>query len=167
MFKILTFFLSLTGLSFAQSPAQPNAIAQFGEWAVFVATTPKGKNCYTASQPKERLPKNVKVSEGYIYISTRPNEKIINEVSFTLGYPHKEKTDATATMGLLNIPLYTQKESAFVKAQSDDARLLTQMRASPSIVIKGTSARGTQMSDTYSLNGLTAALEKIKEECKA
>jgi invasion protein IalB len=148
-----------------QTQAQPNAITQFGDWAVFITTTPKGKNCYTASQPKERLPKNVKVSAGYIYVSTRPGEKVTNEISFALGYPHKEKTDATATMGLLNVPLYTQKESAFVKVASDDARLLTQMKASPALVVKGTSARGTSMSDSYSLNGLSSALERIKEEC--
>jgi hypothetical protein len=40
------------------------------------------------------------------------------------------------------------------------------MRAGDSAVVKGMSSRGTESTDTYSLKGLTEALDRVAQECK-
>ena len=40
------------------------------------------------------------------------------------------------------------------------------MKSGQSLSVTGTSWRGTQTVDTYSLNGVSAALAKIDETCK-
>jgi hypothetical protein len=39
------------------------------------------------------------------------------------------------------------------------------MRAGSTMVVKGTSARGTRTTDTYSLKGVSAALDAIDKAC--
>ena len=40
------------------------------------------------------------------------------------------------------------------------------MRKGADLTVKGTSGRGTQSTDQYSLKGLAQALDKIEQECK-
>ena len=40
------------------------------------------------------------------------------------------------------------------------------MRAGESAVVKGVSAKGTQTTDTFSLKGLSQALDRTEQECK-
>jgi hypothetical protein len=40
------------------------------------------------------------------------------------------------------------------------------MRASGELTVKGMSRRGTLTTDTYSLKGISAALDKLAEGCK-
>jgi hypothetical protein len=39
------------------------------------------------------------------------------------------------------------------------------MQKGHSLIVKGTSRRGTNTTDTYSLQGVTAALESVAKEC--
>jgi hypothetical protein len=40
------------------------------------------------------------------------------------------------------------------------------MRKSPDVVVKGVSAKGTETTDTFSLKGLSQALDKIGQDCR-
>ena len=44
--------------------------------------------------------------------------------------------------------------------------MIDAMRAGDSAVVKGTSAKGTESVDTYSLKGLIEALDRVAQECK-
>ena len=47
-----------------------------------------------------------------------------------------------------------------------DKKIVTAMKAGKSLKVKGTSWRGTQTVDTYSLAGISAALAAIDKACK-
>jgi invasion protein IalB len=44
--------------------------------------------------------------------------------------------------------------------------MLDAMRKGADLIIKGTSGRGTQTTDQFSLKGLTQAIERAEQECK-
>jgi invasion protein IalB len=83
-----------------------------------------------------------------------------------VGYPFRPGSEATADIGPTNYALYTQLDGAWIKNATEEARMIDAMRAGQSVVVKGTSAKGTQSTDTYSLKGLTQALDRTGQECK-
>ena len=101
-----------------------------------------------------------------IYISTRPKEQVAEEVSIDIGYPFKPGSDAMAAIGTATFEMYTDKEGAFIKNASEEKRMVDAMRKGSDLVVKGTSSRGTATTDTFSLKGITQALEKVGQDCR-
>ena len=54
---------------------------------------------------------------------------------------------------------------AWIEDQSQEAQLIQAMRAGVDMTVKSVSTRGTRVTDTYSLRGVSAALDKINGEC--
>jgi invasion protein IalB len=143
---------------------QGSAVAQFGDWGVFTSTTPRGKVCYAASQPKTRAPGNLQRDPAFFFLTSRPGENVRNEVSLTLGFPLKG--DATATIGSTSFALYTQATGAWIKNAAEEGRLVQAMRGGSQLTVRATSGRGNVTTDTYSLNGLGQELDRVAQECR-
>jgi hypothetical protein len=62
--------------------------------------------------------------------------------------------------------LFTSGDGAWADSADRDRAIVEAMKAGSSMRLKGTSWRGTETTDRYSLSGVTAALEKIDAECK-
>ncbi|MFI4971723.1 MAG: invasion associated locus B family protein, partial [Hyphomicrobiales bacterium] len=103
---------------------------------------------------------------SYAFVSTRPAEKVKNEVSMIVGYPQKPGIDATATVGSASYVMYTQNDGAWVKNAAEEAQMVEAMRKGADLVVKSESGRGTKTTDTYLLKGLSEALDKVALECK-
>ena len=52
--------------------------------------------------------------------------------------------------------MYTEKDGAWIKDMAEEARLLDAMRKGSDLTVRGTSSRGTQSTDQYSLKGVVA-----------
>ena len=124
--------------------------------------------CFTLAKPKssQTNPPNRPRDPAYMFISTRPAENVRNEVSVIIGYPFKESTEATAEVGTAKFAMYTQKDGAWIKNMTEEARMLDAMRKGSDLTVKGTSARGTSSTDQFSLKGLAQALERADKACK-
>ncbi|MEE8247875.1 MAG: invasion associated locus B family protein, partial [Alphaproteobacteria bacterium] len=61
--------------------------------------------------------------------------------------------------------LFTNGASAWAPTAVDDKAIVKSMRAGSSMTVKGTSSRGTQTTDTYSLLGFSKALGAITKAC--
>ena len=76
----------------------------------------------------------------------------------------------TAQVGKDKFTFFTQNDgnsgSAWVKENADEVRLVEAMRRGSRLIVTGTSTRGTDTRDSYSLSGVSAALDKIHAECK-
>jgi invasion protein IalB len=163
-----------TAASAQPKPAKPDPSAsavllgQFGDWGAYKAT-PEGKPvCFALSKPTAAViePTGRKRDPSYAFVSTRPSEKVKNEVSVIVGYPQRPGHDASAAIGPTNYVLYTQNDGAWVKNAAEEAQMVATMRKGSDLVVKSESARGTKTTDTYSLKGLAQALDKVLEECK-
>ncbi|HEY7998069.1 MAG TPA: invasion associated locus B family protein [Pseudolabrys sp.] len=143
-------------------------LGQFGDWGAYTATPGGKKVCFALAKPAsaQSEPAGRKRDPSYAFVSTRPAEKVRNEVSMIVGYPQKTGVDATASVGSANYVMYTQNDGAWVKNAAEEAQMVGSMRKGGDLVIKSVSGRGTKTTDTYSLKGLDQALDKVAEECK-
>ena len=147
---------------------QPKLLGQYADWGAYTASPGGKKVCFAIAKPSssETVPPNRPRNPIYMFISTRPAEKVTNEVSIVIGYPFKPGADATASVGSTSFPLYTQQDGAWIKNAADEANMVNAMRSGQTAVIKGVSAKGTQSSDTFTLKGLAQALDRTAQECK-
>ncbi|HEY5167455.1 MAG TPA: invasion associated locus B family protein [Pseudolabrys sp.] len=143
-------------------------LGQFGDWGAYKATPGGKKVCFVLAKPSSAAtePPGRKRDPAYAFVSTRPAEKVKNEVSVIVGYPQKPGHDAAASIGSSNYVLYTQNDGAWVKNAAEEAQIVDAMRKNSDLVVKSESALGTKTTDTYSLKGMAQALEKVAEECK-
>jgi hypothetical protein len=147
---------------------QPTLLGQYGDWGAYTASPAGKKVCFALGKPKttKTNPPGRNRDPAYVFISTRPAEKVKNEVSIIIGYPFKASSDATAEIGTTKFAMYTQNDGAWIKNVADEARMVDAMRKGADLTVKGTSGRGTQSTDEYSLKGLSQALDKVEQECK-
>jgi invasion protein IalB len=147
---------------------QPTLLGQYGDWGAYAAKPGGGKVCFALAKPKtsKTEPAGRKRDAAYVFISTRPAENVRNEVSVIIGYPFKPASDATAEIGTVKFAMYTQNDGAWIKNVAEEARMIDAMRKGADLTVKGTSGRGTQSVDQYSLKGLAQALERAEQECK-
>jgi invasion protein IalB len=153
----------------AASPTdQAVLLGQFGEWGAYKALPGGKKICFALSKPTSSTtePAGRSRDPAYAFVSTRPSEKVKNEVSIIVGYPQKPAQDAAAAVGTASYAMYTQNDGAWVKNAAEEAQMVETMRKGADLVVKSESARGTKTTDTFSLKGIAQALDKVAEECR-
>jgi len=150
------------------SEAKPTLLGQYGEWGAYAASPGGKKICFAIAKPmsSETVPPNRPRNPSYMFVSTRPSEKVSDEFSIIIGYPFKSNTDATLEIGSNTFALFTQQDGAWIKNAAEETRLIEAMRAGNSAVIKGISSKGTRTTDTFSLKGLSQALDRAAQDCK-
>ena len=154
----------------ANPAAQATLLGQFGDWGAYAAK-PNGRQvCFALAKPtvSEDTPANRRTAANavYMFISTRPSEKVRDEVSILVtGYEFKPSADAGLAIGSTNFTMYTQKDGAWVKNPGDEGRMIESMRKSPELVIKAMTSKGTQTTDRFSLKGIAQALDRVAQEC--
>ena len=134
-----------------------------------IPPSPGGKKvCFALAKPtsSQTNPPDRPRDPAYIFVSTRPAEKVKEEVSVIIGYPFKAKSDATVEVGATNFALYTQNDGAWIKNAAEEARLVDAMRKGADVVVKGESGRGTKTTDRFSLKGIAQALDRVAQECR-
>lgn len=146
----------------AQSPTRMN---QFEAWGAYSYDSENGKVCYVLSVPTQALPGDVNHGDNFFLISQRPGDRKSLEPQAMMGYQLREGSKVEATVGSDTFELFTRGNSAWVEDPEREPALVSAMRAGATMTVKATSARGTDTSYTYSLSGVTAALDAI-ENCK-
>jgi len=157
-----------TATAAAAGQTQPNLLGQYGDWGAYSASPGGRKICFALAKPKTSTtePAGRTRDQSYIFVSSRPAENVKNEVSVIIGYPFKTSSDATAEIGSAKFAMYTQNDGAWIKNVTEEARMVDAMRKGSDLTVKGTSGRGTQSTDQYSLKGLAQALDKVEQECR-
>jgi hypothetical protein len=154
----------------APSPtSQATLLGQFGDWGAYTATPGGRKVCFALAKPTSSVdnPPNRRTATNivYMFISSRPQDKVKDEVSILVtGY--QLKTDGSITIGGAIFPTHAQNDNAWAKNVADEARIIDAMRKGSDVVVKGTTSRGTQTTDTFSLKGISQALDRVAQECK-
>jgi hypothetical protein len=148
--------------------AQPTLIGQYGTWGAYTAAPNGRKVCFALAKPTSAKtnPANRPRDPSYAFVSTRPAEKVANEVSVMIGYPFKPGFEATLEVAGAKFALYTQGDGAWIKNAADEARMVEALRKGADAVVKGQSAKGTETTDTFALKGLVQALDRIAQECR-
>jgi invasion protein IalB len=139
-------------------------LEKFKDWSAYAAKD-SPKVCFAVSKPTDSKPKNVKRGPIFFYITDWPADKVVNEVSVKMGYPFSAGAKTKVTIGSEKFEMFTKDEGAFVEKPEDEKKLVEAMKSGSTMRIEGKSARGTNTSDVYSLNGLSDAMERAAKEC--
>jgi hypothetical protein len=165
--------LTIAGLVLGASAAmaQPTAgstlLGTFDAWEAYKGNdNGRGSVCYVVSQPQTKEPATVKRDAVYFLITSWPGQKVANEPSVIIGYPFKERSEATVQVGSDKFQFFTKDDGAWLASRDDESKLITALRSAAELTVKGMSRRGTLTTDTYSLKGISAALDKAAEGCK-
>ncbi len=152
----------------AAGGVEPTLIGQFGTWGAYTATPNGRKVCFALAKPSSSKtnPPNRPRDPAYAFVSTRPAEKVINEVSIMIGYALKPGSESTLEVGGGSYAMYTQGDGLWIKNAAEEERMVDAMRKSADVTVKGMSAKGTETTDTFSLKGLAQALDKVAQDCK-
>jgi invasion protein IalB len=152
----------------AAGGAEPNLIGQFGTWGAYTAMPNGKKVCFALAKPSSSKtnPPNRPRDPAYAFVSTRPAEKVVNEVSIMIGYALKPGSESSLEVGGAAYAMYTQGDGLWIKNAAEEERLVDAMRKSADATVKGVSAKGTETTDTFSLKGLAQALDRLAQDCR-
>ena len=148
--------------------AEPTLIGQFGTWGAYTATPNGKKVCFALAKPSSSKtnPPNRPRDPAYALVSTRPAEKVVNEVSVMIGYTLKPGSESTLEVGGATYAMYTQGDGLWIKNAAEEERMVEAMRKAADVVVKGVSAKGTETIDTFSMKGLSQALDRLGQDCR-
>jgi hypothetical protein len=152
----------------AAGGVEPTLIGQFGTWGAYTATPNGKKVCFALAKPSSSKtnPPNRPRDPAYAFVSTRPAEKVTNEVSVMIGYTLKPGSESTLEVGGAAYAMYTQGDGLWIKNAAEEERMVDAMRKAADVTVKGVSAKGTETTDTFSLKGLSQALDKLAQDCR-
>jgi hypothetical protein len=152
----------------AAGGAEPTLIGQFGTWGAYTATPNGRKVCFALAKPSSSKtnPPNRPRDPAYAFVSTRPAEKVVNEVSIMIGYALKPGSESSLEVGGSAYAMYTQGDGLWIKNAAEEEQMVSAMRKSAEVTVKGVSAKGTETTDVFSLKGLSQALDRLAQDCK-
>ena len=144
---------------------KPVLLENYHDWGAYKAQG-KEKTCYALASPKERAPSTAKRDQAYVFISSRPGENVRNEVSIIMGFAMKDNSDAKAEIGSASYDLIAKGTNAWVKNAAKEPQFVDDMKKGSKLTIKAASSKGNQTTDSYSLAGLSQALDRVQKECQ-
>jgi len=176
-FRVSGFLIGVVTVAIAAVLAPTSSLAQdktdligsFNDWDAFTLTRGNGSRlCYMVSVPKSWKASKEDALRGDIYITVthRPATDVRDQVNVVVGYPLKQGSEVKATIdGQTSFELFTQADGAWLYTQEQDSEMVQAMRRGVNLVVEGTSSRGTDTTDRYSLMGFTAAYNAISKAC--
>jgi len=144
---------------------EPITLGTFKDWQAYSWVENGQKICYMLSRPTKSAPKGVNRDDIYLMVTYRPKSGSKEEVSHITGYTYKDRSTVNMLVGNRKFVLATNGDVAWVPEGESDAKLISAMRGGSKLVVKGTSKRGTLTTDSYSLQGFTAAHKQIRKSC--
>ena len=147
----------LTGAAYAQ---EPKVLGTFGKWTAYQLKGSGGAECYIASMPTDTEPKNVRRDPVHFLVTHK------NMVNTIIGYNFKKGSEAALQIDTNKFTMITDKDGAWLDTSTRDRQAVVAMKKGAKMTVRGTSWRGTKTRDTYSLEGVTAAMKAITDACK-
>lgn len=145
---------------------QVTEIGTFNAWTAWRGTDASGEICYISGQPRESQPTNVNRDPVHFLIIHRKGMGTRNEVQTLIGYPfHTTNANVSAAVDGRSFPMVAEGNAAWLASTGDEPAFVQAFKAGNTMVVRGTSQRGTNTVDTYSLSGATAAMNAIDQAC--
>jgi len=146
-----------------------NVASTQSDWVVFVEESPK--ECWAASQPVEMVTlKNGKFisyrrGDILLFVSYIPSQGVRAQFSFTGGYTFEEGTNVDVNIDGSRFQMFTNGEWAWAATHEADKQMLQAMKRGKKAVFTARSIDGVKSEDTFSLNGITAAVADAAKRC--
>ena len=155
--KIILKFLLVLYVALASTV---NAL-EVGKWS-FEKTD---EYCYIGSLSTETdLPSDKKRGDYYVLVYKNiGNPDAV--VQIEAGYSYKISTDIIISIDQGKYKFYTTEDLPTAAWTEEDAKVIFAMKKGLELKVTGESSRGTTTNDVYTLNGFTAAYNKLINDC--
>ena len=158
---------AIMALSTAAQAQQATELGTFNAWTAWQANDASGLICYVSGTPSKSEPSGANRDPIHFMIIHRKGMGTKNEVQTIIGYPYNSTSPgASAAIDGKSYPMVTEGSAGWLASTGDEAGFVQAFKAGSNLVVKGTSQRGTNTTDTYSLSGATAAVNAIDAACK-
>lgn len=154
------------------STATPRPLGTFDGWRAFEAGPANAKICYLTAAPtrSESRPANAQRGEISLVIAHHQNPRRNDEFTMNLGYPARDagEIEVARTKVALSTLAQANTTSLWARPADGDRQIVAALRAAPAsgtALVRGTSARGTETTDTFGLAGFQRALAEIDRAC--
>lgn len=145
--------------------AQASLIGTNGSWSAWRSTDEAGVICFVSSTPRRSEPAGVNRDPiSFLVVDHQGGAQ--DEVQSLMGYPLDASKGPSADIDGRQWPLATSDDAVWLQTPSLEPEFVAAMKAGTTLVIKGTSKRGTNTTDTYSLSGITKALDAADAACR-
>jgi len=157
---------AIMALAPAAQAQQATELGTFNAWSAWQATDASGVLCYISATPSASEPSGANRDPIHFMIIHRKGMGTKNEVQTIIGYPYNS-TDAKASASVdgKSYPMVAEGSAAWLASTGDEGGFVQAFKAGTSLQVRGTSQRGTNTTDTYSLSGATAAMNAIDKAC--
>ena len=163
--KKILFVIFVSTLANQVNSEEVKKMGTHKDWETYIINSESGKVCFAQSKPILQSPKN-NPREARLFITFRPNEKILNEISTTAGYDFNTKNSITAKSGKNKYKFNMVKTNfAWIDGNKIEKKMIRIMQKGSRIMITGHNQKGSQTIDHYSLLGFTKAYKATKANC--
>ncbi len=165
--KALTIsILASVALAAGTALAAPKRVGGSEIWGAFVTGKGEDLTCFVHGVPKTKRGKYTRRGEVYVQVAHRPGEDVRDEVSITAGYTYKSDSEVDVDIDRRKFSLFTYGGNAWTKDAKEDRTFVRALIRGRRMVVRGRSSRNTLTTDTYTLNGFTAAYREASRACK-
>ena len=161
----IIFIILLTIFNNQANAEEVKKMGTHKDWETYIVNSDTGKICFAQSKPVLQAPK-ANPRDARLFISFRPAEKIINEVSVTAGYEFNKNNSITAASGKYKFKFDIKEQGfAWITDTKIELKMIKRMKRGSRIMITGYNQKGSQTIDHYSLLGFTKAYNATKKAC--
>lgn len=154
--------MALAGPAAAQSATK---VGQHNAWGTYSYQADAGKVCYVLSVPTDKQPPTLNHGDIFFFVSQKPGQNVAYEPQFIASYNFQENSKVSVKVGDRSFSLFTKGKSAWLENAAEEPQLIAAMKAGAAMSVNATSGRGNPTSYSFSLRGITAALDSISA-CK-
>ena len=157
--------ISCLALLAAATPALAQGATKIGQhnaWGTYSYTANNGKVCYVLTIPTDKQPPSLNHGDIFFFVSQKPGQNVSYEPQFIASYDFQANSKVQVTVGDRSFSMFTRGKSAWMENAAEEPQLIAAMRAGADMKVQATSGRGNATNYTFSLRGITAALNSIQ-----
>lgn len=147
------------------SAQSTKVVQKFNDWVLYSHSGEPNDICFLTAQPRETTPEGYSRDRSYFYVSAWPKDGVKAEISVKMGKELQNGSNVQVQIGNSRFRLFTKGDKAFVEDPTEELKLIDSMKRGSFMVIRATVADGTTISDTYSLIGVTNAVNTLSQGC--
>lgn len=165
----LAAMLLTLGSAYAQkSDVKREHLGDYKDWSTFKDQPGQGAPiCYMISQPKQAaaLPKGAERGSAFVMISHWPDRQEFGVIRLNSGYDYRRGAAVLLSVDGRTYELYGDGQDAWTFGLDDDAKIIASMKRGLKAEVSSKAARGFDATDVFSLQGFTAAYNRISSAC--
>ncbi len=136
-------------------------IGQHNAWGTYSYEGDGGRVCYVLTVPTDKQPTSLNHGDIFFFVSQKPGQNVSYEPQFIASYDFQANSKVQVSVGDRSFTMFTRGRSAWMENAAQEPQLVEAMRAGADMRVQAVSGRGNPTNYTFSLRGITAALNSI------